>query len=333
MNATVFLLSLIVLTITPASANEAEKQPGDNASESGKNEIPICKKLVPIDVVISPEFIDNNRAEEQKKGDESVEAGDEAGDEEGSRVEALKKYEVTKRLEYAIACELERQGYAAAKPIQLKGTITNFRLHSGEAAIAAAIVGLTAGWDKLAMKVDVLVPGDKPYQFSVSVSRSTGKGGFRMPVPSQRLNYVVQKVSKDVIKKVMKEGFIKEPYALSSGSQFLSMSDSIATGNREILLRITKSLSQQREPVDITILDRVADRIYSSQMETDSGMADTLAHMCKLLGKSNNGKYKQLLHEISKKAAHKTLRKYAALTASSLPDTNEPQYVPMQGRI
>lgn len=326
-NTVAGLLVAMMLAMMPVWAEEPAKEAGDNSSENGKNEIPICKKKIPIDVGIGPEFIDKNRAGGQNNAGDVTEA--EVQDE--GRVEMLHKYEVTKRLEYAVTCELERQGYVAAKPIKITGIITDFNLRSTETVIASNISPLIAAVnagnvDKLVMKVDVLVPGDdKPYQFT---SRdSTRKGGFRTTVPSQRLNYMVKNVTKDVIKKFLKAGFIAEPYAISSGSQSLSMGDSIATGNREVLLRITKSLSKQKEPIDTVLLDRVADRIYSSQAESDGGMADTLAHMCKLLDKSKNGKYKQLLLEVSTKAAHSTLRKYAAQAANSLPESNEPMYM------
>ena len=177
-----FLLLVVVVTHLPAWADEQAKQGAQNASETGKNEIPVCPKLVPIEVVLSPDYP--------------------AAD----RVEVLNTYEVPKRVEYAIACELERQGYSVAKPFQLKITINKFRLRSGA---TAAVVGIMAGVDLLGMNVEVVVQGEtNPWQFQVS--DKTAKGGWHMPAPSQRLNSMVQKNAKDIISKAKKKGYFKE---------------------------------------------------------------------------------------------------------------------------
>lgn len=114
---------------------------------------------------------------------------------------------------------------------------------------------------------------------------------------------------------------------LARDGRFVTASTAITEGDREDLQWIVKSLQRRQEPIESTLLDRIADRIYFSQMEDDGHMANVLAHMCKLLGKSGNGKYKQMMREVSEKAAHKTLRKYAALAADTLPDTSADMYV------
>lgn len=119
-----------------------------------------------------------------------------------------------------------------------------------------------------------------------------------------------------------------ELHWLEREGRFASKSDVLANGDERDLRRLTKTLMKQKSPIETALLDQVADRIHHSQMETDGHMADTLAHMCKLLGKSKNGKYKQLIREVSEKAAHATLRKHAKLTADSLPDPSEANYVP-----
>ncbi len=117
-------------------------------------------------------------------------------------------------------------------------------------------------------------------------------------------------------------------YWVESEGRFASQSEVISKGDERDLRQVTKLLMKQRNPIDTSVLDQVADRIHHSQMETDGHMADTLAHMCKLLGKSQNGKYKPLMREVSEKAAHATLRKHASLTADLLPDPGEAKYVP-----
>lgn len=177
-----FLLLAVLATTLPVWAEEPGKQTGDSASETGKNEIPVCPKLVPIDVVLNPKYS------------------------EADRVEVVSKYEVPKRIEYAVACELERQGYGVAKPFQLKITIKDFRLRSGG---SAAMLGIMAGVDKLGVSVDVqLADQNDPLQFDMNTS--TAKGGLAMPTPSQRLNSMVQKIAKDVVAMLKKKGLFKE---------------------------------------------------------------------------------------------------------------------------
>jgi len=177
-----FLLVLGLVAYWPAEAEESTNPAAQSASETGKNEIPVCQKLISIEVALSADYP------------------------QADRVEVLNKYEIPKRVEYAIACELERQGYGAVKPFQLKITINNFRLRSGA---SAAMAGVMAGVDRLGMNVEVLVQGESnPWRFDVS--SITTKGGWRMPAPSQRLNAMVQKNAKDVISKIKKKGYLKE---------------------------------------------------------------------------------------------------------------------------
>ena len=113
-----FLLLVLLVTAVPVWAEEPEKQPGESASETGKNEIPVCPKLVPIEVVLDP------------------------GYPQADRVEVINKYEIPKRVEYAVACEMERQKYTVVKPFQLKIAIKEFRLRSG----TSAAWGGQTGW-------------------------------------------------------------------------------------------------------------------------------------------------------------------------------------------
>ena len=117
-------------------------------------------------------------------------------------------------------------------------------------------------------------------------------------------------------------------YWVESEGRFAAQSEIISKGDERDLRELTKFLMKQQSPIDTSVLDQVADRIYHSQMETDGHMAHALAHMCKLLGKSKNGKYKQVMRDVSERAAHATLRKHASLTADLLPDSNEAKYVP-----
>ena len=176
-----FLLVLGLVAYWPVEAEESTNPVAESASVTGKNEIPVCPKLISIEVALSADYPQTDR------------------------IEVLNKYEIPKRVEYAIACELERQGYGVVKPFQVKITINNFRLRSGA---SAAMAGVMAGVDRLGMNVEVLVQGEtNPWQFEVS---SITTKGWRMPAPSQRLNAMVQKNAKDVISKIKKKGYLKE---------------------------------------------------------------------------------------------------------------------------
>jgi hypothetical protein len=173
---------LVMLLITmPVWADESAQRSEENASETGKNEIRVCPKPVPIMVLLSPDYSD------------------------ADRIEVLNKYEVLKRVEFAIACELENQGYIAAKPLKLDVVVTEFRLRSGA---SAAIGGFASGRDKLAVKVDASIDGGDSMQFREGAS--TVKGGWHMPAPSQRINYLVQELAGNLVKKMYKKGLLKQ---------------------------------------------------------------------------------------------------------------------------
>jgi hypothetical protein len=57
-------------------------------------------------------------------------------------------------------------------------------------------------------------------------------------------------------------------------------------------------------------------------------MADSLAWLCKVIEKSGDGRYRQVLLDVSETGANRTLRKHAAKAASNLTDTMEAKYVP-----
>ena len=176
------MLTTVLAIAAPAWADEPARPAAENASETGKNEIPVCKKLVPISVALGTEYPEKDR------------------------VEVVNKYEVPKRIEYAIACELEREGYSAAKPFDIKVSITNFRLRSGGTAI---IIGLMAGVDKLGVNVDV-GSADQTSPLRFDASTHTTKGGINLPTPTQRLNLMVQKIAKTVVEKIKKQGLLKD---------------------------------------------------------------------------------------------------------------------------
>lgn len=176
------LLAALFMVCSPVWAEEPTTPAAENASESGKNEIPVCAKLVPIAVTLSSDYPEKDR--------EAV----------------LNKYEVLKRVEYAIACQLEREGYLATKPFEIKITITSFRLRSGGSAV---MLGIMAGVDKLAAHV-IAQATDQTGPLKFDVSTNTAKGGVGMPTPSQRLNLMIQDLARKVVEKIKKNGLLKD---------------------------------------------------------------------------------------------------------------------------
>lgn len=115
---------------------------------------------------------------------------------------------------------------------------------------------------------------------------------------------------------------------LSQKRGFGTQIDTIVSGDAQEMYQLIKRLKKQTGPIDPALLDRIADRIYYSQMESDGEMPDVLAHMCKLLAKTNNGKYKPVLLEVAEKAGHRGVRKHAQVSADALPDPGADKYIP-----
>jgi hypothetical protein len=173
--------AVMLMVCAPVRAEEPATPVAENASESGKNEIPVCAKLVPISVTLSSEYPEKDREF------------------------ALNKYEVPKRLEYAIACQLEREGYSTVKPFEIAITITSFRLRLGG---TAAMLGIMAGVDRLGVDVIARAP-DQTELLKFDAKTKTAKGGFIAPVPTQRLNLMVQDLASSVVVKIKKKGLLK----------------------------------------------------------------------------------------------------------------------------
>lgn len=119
----------------------------------------------------------------------------------------------------------------------------------------------------------------------------------------------------------------REIFWSSRDGHFITMNEQIAKGDGS-QLRVIADLLIRKDSINKEVLDRVAERIYRSRQEKDGELADGLAWLCKVIAKSGDGRYKQLLLDVSDAAANKTLRKYAAKTAADLPQTSEAKYVP-----
>ncbi len=123
----------------------------------------------------------------------------------------------------------------------------------------------------------------------------------------------------------------KDLYWSQRGGRFGTLAEWVATGNETDLIKISERLRHE-ERVDREVLDRVADRIYELREDPDDDVSDALAYLCKVLAKSEDGRYRKFLLEVADTAGDKTLRKHARKAARSLPDSKEPAYVPVLAR-
>ena len=120
-------------------------------------------------------------------------------------------------------------------------------------------------------------------------------------------------------------------YWSNGGGRFGSFDDFVATGDDGDLREVVKLL-RKRDRIERSTLDRVADRIYQLRVDPDDDLADTLAWLCRILGDSGDGRYKQMLAEVADSGGDKTLRRHAGKAADRLPKTTEPAYVPTLAR-
>lgn len=91
----------------------------------------------------------------------------------------------------------------------------------------------------------------------------------------------------------------------------------IAHGNGPQLRGVAEHL-MDKKLIEREVLDAAMERVSSSRDTQDGYLADGLAWLCKVVQKSGISSYKAALIEISKTAAHKTLRKYADKAADGL---------------
>ena len=114
----------------------------------------------------------------------------------------------------------------------------------------------------------------------------------------------------------------------TNDGHFVTLSDQIASGDGLHLREIAEYLIEQ-DRLEKDILDRAAERIYRSRQEKDELLVDGLAWLCRVIAKSGDGRYRQLLLEVSSSAATSKLRSYASKTASGLKETPGGSFIPV----
>jgi hypothetical protein len=115
-----------------------------------------------------------------------------------------------------------------------------------------------------------------------------------------------------------------------SAGRFGTFSELITNGDETDLREVLKRLSRQKD-IDRTTLDQIAERIYRSRGNKSDEMADVLARLCHIIGNSRDGRYKQVLLDVSDTAEDRTLRKHAGKAAKNLRETTEEKFVPAPG--
>lgn len=172
-------------TFVPVWAEEASKEAGGKPPATVTAKPLVCPRLVPVSVTPSQNHWSPDEAE------------------------ALNKLEVPGQIELAVPCELDRQGYALVKTFELKITILEFALRSGDVTVMSGIspaVAAASGPDKLTVNVSVQTAGGDGFGFDVKAKL----GRMFAPSPSQRVNTLAQDVAKTIVTKVKKKGFLKE---------------------------------------------------------------------------------------------------------------------------
>jgi len=109
--------------------------------------------------------------------------------------------------------------------------------------------------------------------------------------------------------------------------RFATVNDQIASGDGLHLREIAGYLVEQ-DKLEKEILDRAAERVYGSRQEKDDQLVDGLAWLCRVVAKSGDGRYRQLLLEVSNSAATSKLRSYASKTAGGLKETPGDSFIP-----
>ena len=99
----------------------------------------------------------------------------------------------------------------------------------------------------------------------------------------------------------------------------------LATRDPRVLSRVAKELVT-REEYDRAVLDEVARRIDRDFDTGDEHLAGGLSRLCKALGASGDGRYREFLLDIANLATSRRLRSHAQAAAGKLPDGDPDPY-------
>jgi hypothetical protein len=112
--------------------------------------------------------------------------------------------------------------------------------------------------------------------------------------------------------------------------RFGTYDDLIDTGGPAELRRVVNRLKRETD-IERDTLDRIVSRIYRSRAEKNEHLVDALSHLCRVVGRTGDGRYKQAVFEISRTAAARDLRKHCGKAADDLPETSDEKFLPASG--
>lgn len=104
-----------------------------------------------------------------------------------------------------------------------------------------------------------------------------------------------------------------------------SLADQLDSADPQTLARLVRRYYQQQES-DPEVLDLFAAKAWRERGTGDKRLVDTLSWVCKVLGQSQNSRYKTVLQAIASEASDKKLRKYAQSSLALLPDEATMQF-------
>ncbi|WP_341502697.1 HEAT repeat domain-containing protein [Gallaecimonas sp. GXIMD4217] len=92
--------------------------------------------------------------------------------------------------------------------------------------------------------------------------------------------------------------------------------------NADEVRNVAKEMYRQ-QLFDEGLLDLVGQRIWMDLDAKDKLTADAMAWLCKVLGHSGNGRYKQFLEKVAAQSSNRKITRYAANAAQNLPAVAE----------
>lgn len=142
-------------------------------------------------------------------------------------------------------------------------------------------------------------------------------------VGAARFFYEEEKANWILLEAKSEKGLIWSSQSGSLETFYALIDQGDASDLKEVVRRLSKNKMIER-----SLLDRVAERIYQSRSETDGATADALAHLCHVIEKTKDGRYKPVLLKVAESAETSTLRKHAGKSADALPETADEKFVP-----
>jgi hypothetical protein len=118
----------------------------------------------------------------------------------------------------------------------------------------------------------------------------------------------------------------EEKSSLSADPRVAALRDKLLSNDARAVQATAKSLVAA-EVTDRSVLDLVAAKLGQWQYTLDKREASAAAWLCKVLGQSRDGRYKQLMGDVAAGALSPQVRKYAEWAADELPVGVSPQYV------